>query len=108
MKEREITTIAIEIQKIVRCDGYTTYMKETDAIVRILEKILIRKDIDAIIRIEEMAVESLPPDEFEDFRSIIKLMKETRKSLHCPRCDSPLEDNGKCSDVGSNNCMYQA
>ncbi len=25
----------------------------------------------------------------------------------CPVCGSLLEDNGKCSDVGSNNCQYQ-
>lgn len=25
----------------------------------------------------------------------------------CPICDSPLEDNGCCSDVGSNSCQYQ-
>lgn len=24
----------------------------------------------------------------------------------CPDCGSPLEDNGCCSDVGSNNCQY--
>lgn len=26
----------------------------------------------------------------------------------CPTCQSPLEDNGRCSDVGDNNCQYQA
>lgn len=26
----------------------------------------------------------------------------------CPDCGSPLEDNGACSDVGNNNCRYQA
>ena len=25
----------------------------------------------------------------------------------CPICESPLEDNGACSDLGSNNCQYQ-
>ena len=25
----------------------------------------------------------------------------------CPICESPLEDNGACSDVGNNNCQYQ-
>lgn len=108
MDEREIATIAREIQRIVRCDGYTGLVPEADAIARVLKKILIRKDLDVISRIEEMAVESIPPDEFETFCTILKLMKETRKSLHCPWCESPLEDNGKCSDVGNNNCMYQA
>lgn len=108
MRDREINSIAIEIQGIVRCDGYTTYMKETEAIIRVLEKILIRRDIDVINRAEEMAGESLPPIQFEELDSALKLLKETRKSLQCPRCESPLEDNGKCSDVGDNNCFYQA
>lgn len=25
----------------------------------------------------------------------------------CPICESPLEENGACSDVGSNSCQYQ-
>ena len=25
----------------------------------------------------------------------------------CPDCQSPLEENGACSDVGNNNCQYQ-
>ena len=29
------------------------------------------------------------------------------KDGDCPVCESPLEDNGKCSDVGDNNCQYQ-
>ena len=28
-------------------------------------------------------------------------------NAECPDCGSPLEDNGRCSDVGSNNCQYQ-
>ncbi len=24
----------------------------------------------------------------------------------CPICESPLEDDGSCSDLGSNNCQY--
>ena len=27
--------------------------------------------------------------------------------LYCPICGSPLEENGSCLDVGSNNCQYQ-
>lgn len=26
----------------------------------------------------------------------------------CPICESPLEDNGNCSDLGNNNCQYIA
>ena len=28
------------------------------------------------------------------------------KPNECPDCGSPLEENGCCSDVGSNNCQY--
>ena len=34
-------------------------------------------------------------------KRFIKMQNET-----CPICESPLEDNGICSDVGSNNCQY--
>lgn len=46
-------------------------------------------------------------------RYVIKLGKILEIKNHkpieeiCPVCESPLEDNGKCSDVGNNNCMYQ-
>lgn len=34
--------------------------------------------------------------------------KDFKEEIECPDCKSPLEDNGVCSDVGSNNCQYQA
>lgn len=32
-------------------------------------------------------------------------MKEADNKV-CPICESLLEDNGACSDVGNNNCQY--
>ena len=44
------------------------------------------------------------------FHSIEKALRYAKeyKVDECPICQSPLEDNGKCSDVGDNNCQYQA
>ncbi len=35
-----------------------------------------------------------------------EIAKRKRLNENCPICESPLEDNGVCSDVGGNNCQY--
>ncbi|HDY68747.1 MAG TPA: hypothetical protein ENH85_13280 [Candidatus Scalindua sp.] len=105
----EIRISALEIQKIIHNKKHKTYYEETLAIEKILERLCeMESDKNAINRVQEMAVESLPPDEFEQFTTIMELLIKTRKSLHCPICHSLLEDNGACSDMGNNNCQYQA
>ncbi|HDZ25797.1 hypothetical protein LCGC14_1114590 [marine sediment metagenome] len=37
----------------------------------------------------------------------VECITDSVKEEICPLCESPLEDNGKCSDVGSNNCQYK-
>ncbi len=63
---------------------------------------------DVIKNIRKMGVESLPPAEYEQLENIIRLLQLNRKELNntCPVCESPLEDAGVCSDIGSNNCGY--
>ena len=55
----------------------------------------------------------MPPVRYEHVRPIWnftgKIAKNSRISLQeecCPVCESPLEENGVCSDVGNNNCQY--
>lgn len=56
-----------------------------------------RREIEQQHRLANFLLDALREEE-----EVIEPTKE------CPNCLSPLEDNGACSDVGSNNCQYQA
>ncbi len=110
--------LAIEIQKVFR-RGYETFYEETKAITECLnthDKNIINTEKVVVDKMYSMGVESLPPEEFEQLEDIIKVLRSNRRALkhnpgmldECPICHSPLEDNGKCSDVGSSPCPYQS
>lgn len=61
---------------------------------------------ETIEKFRNLCIPSLPPDQFENLDVIIETLYVNRHlEKDCPTCGSTIVD-GKCSDVGDNNCGY--